>query len=395
MLAMLAFPVLCVGAGAGEDGNGALARLVRDLGAPDLSRREAAYREILAAGERDPEGVLACLPSDSDDHETREAVLRLRRDLANMVVRSQALREAGEDADLRAATMDLFASPSAGTVDRLVRGRDSDGRRAAARILSSFLRQEEVPDGVRAHAAGVLFGFGKDVAPEISRLVVDPHEDIQVAAVMTLCRLDPERLVPFLAGPDAALRGTVAELMVNWCKDRAVADDLAALLPDPDREVRRKAALVLSAVGPDAVLKELVRFANGSDPSVSQIALYVLGTSKDGSILTDLARIVSSPDSDEMTRLAAAHAMKDLVGGELAEGMGRVSGENPFFHPGFQFLDFHSLDEETRGWLLASEGVDARKRVVADQIAAATAWWERNKGKWLSPAPCGPSGDAR
>lgn len=88
------------------------------------------------------------------------------------------------------------------------------------------------------------------------------------------------------------------------------AGELERLLRDPDRGVRRRAALAAGRVGSSAVVPTLIELMNDAEPEVRQMVAFALGLIGDRLALERL--------------LAALHDSSSLVRARAAEALGRI-----------------------------------------------------------------------
>jgi cyclophilin family peptidyl-prolyl cis-trans isomerase/HEAT repeat protein len=96
--------------------------------------------------------------------------------------------------------------------------------------------------------------------------------------------------------------------------------DLERLIHDPDKGVRRRAALAAGRIGDPAVVPALVDLMNDSDPELRQMAAFGLGLIGDRQAvprlvasLKDVAAVVRARSAEALGRIGDARAAGDLV----------------------------------------------------------------------------------
>ena len=224
-------------------------------------------------------------------------------------------------------------------------------------VFEKFLTDD---DGhVRASAAiGLsLLGDAAAIRP-IKKLLSDPYEDVQEAAVIALSNLawgiDPEEVVRSLRHPDPAMRRNSARLLGAMgaaasvgalgfaLKDedvsvrRAVVEALSSMktdesvkylvlgLTDENAAIRASAALSLGSAGGEKALDPLFLLLSDPDDTVKVSAIRSLGMIGDSKATTPLVALLDDPNGFVVT--TAMESLGGIRGGEARDSLMRMLG---------------------------------------------------------------------
>lgn len=177
---------------AGEDP----AALAARLGSADFAEREAAYEALLAAAARDPEGVLAVLPSDPDDIEVRAACDRLREAVAREGMRRRLLAAVGEDPTARSAAEGFLRdSRNLSAYHALIQKIPESRMTGVATVLAPSLLSAEDPE-FRSRGIQLIAQTGPGAVLAIRPLLDDPSETVRSSAIHALAGLKDAASVP-------------------------------------------------------------------------------------------------------------------------------------------------------------------------------------------------------
>ena len=175
-------------------------------------------------------------------------------------------------------------------------------------VLEAQLKNE---DGhVRSIAARSISTLGNVKAVrKLMKLLTDPYEDVQEAAVYALGNLKrPEipGLVSLLKSEDHFLRRNIARLLGRIKAVDAVSD-LGFALKDEKVTVRKAVVEALSAIGTPEAVRYLTYAFTDEDPDIRISATLSLGTIGGAGILDSL--IILTADPDNFVRVSAARAL--------------------------------------------------------------------------------------
>lgn len=176
-------------------------------------------------------------------------------------------------------------------------------------VLEELLKND---DGhVRTRAALSISKLGDSKAkPELLKLLTDPYEDVQEAAVNALSNLqnslNTHELTDMLKSENHFLRRNAVRLLGKIKAEDAVAD-LGFALKDDKIMVRKAVVEALSSIGtPDAV-RYLTYSLTDEDPDIRISATLSLGVIGGEGILDSL--IILTADPDDFVRVSAAKAL--------------------------------------------------------------------------------------
>lgn len=174
--------------------------------------------------------------------------------------------------------------------EKLLSDRDGHVRALAAMGLS------------RIHDAGAI--------KSITRLLSDPYEDIQEAAVAALSELreglDVGEFVSFLRYDNPALRRNAA-LLLGKIGAAGAVNALGFVLKDADVSVRQAAVDALSSLKTEDAVKYLVLALTDENPHIRASAALSLGSLNSRNTLEPLILLLSDPDDG--VKVAAIRAV--------------------------------------------------------------------------------------
>ena len=186
------------------------------------------------------------------------------------------------------------------------------GEIASPVYYDKFVRLMQDDDGhVRSLAARSMARLDTaDSVPMLMRLLIDPYEDVQDAAVDALSalkqHLELKDLVAMLKSEYAVLRKNTARLLGRMGAVEAVAD-LGFALKDDKVAVRKAVVEALSHLGTDDAVRYLNYALTDEDPDIRISATLSLGAIGGAGILDSLAILVADPD--DFVRVSAAKAL--------------------------------------------------------------------------------------
>lgn len=198
-------------------------------------------------------------------------------------------------------------------------------------ILDGLLTND---DGhVRATAAISISKLGDPRSVEkLKRLLVDPYEDVQEAAVAALSNLeewlDPEQLAPFLRHTDTVLRRNTA-ILLGKIKASPAVKNLGFALKDENVRVRKAVVGALSSIGTEEAVRYLTYALTDESPDIRISAALSLGAIGGKDALESLT--ILCRDADNSVRVAAAKSLgmlKDLTAAGTLIGL--LSDRNGF-----------------------------------------------------------------
>jgi HEAT repeat protein len=175
-----------------------------------------------------------------------------------------------------------------------------------------FERSLSDTDGhVRASAAIGLSRLGNMKAiAVIKKLLADPYEDVQEAAVTALSNLragiDVDEFIGCLRHKDPVLRRNAAMLLGVLAATNSV-DALGYALKDDNVSVRQAVIEALSAIGTDESVKYLVQGLTDENPRIRASAALSLGSVSGENTLDPLFLLLS--DSDDAVRVSAIRSL--------------------------------------------------------------------------------------
>jgi HEAT repeat protein len=145
---------------------------------------------------------------------------------------------------------------------------------------------------------------------KLRRLLTDPYEDVQEAAVEALSNLgkflDPADLASSLRDSNAVMRRNIA-LLLGKIKAKETVEELGFALKDDDVRVRRAVVAALSEIGTENAVKYLSYALTDESPDIRISAALSLGAIGGCGVLESLA--ILSADPDNSVRVAAAKAL--------------------------------------------------------------------------------------
>lgn len=322
-------------------------KAVRSLGSPEIANREKAYRDLLERGVADPETVLPFLQPEKEDLEAQSACDRLRRAIPMEAAKRSALREAGEDAELRAWTLSLFEGDASLAISRFsqecvdvdainakrmpghfkrpktprrftwnraragkilmawILASDGDERRSGSSTIMNLDEPSLAPlflellqaRGCEEHASTWIFeNRTMELAPRIAELLKHSEGRVRRISVVTLWRLECrdailQRLDPLIQDKDPTVRSFIVEILnptaVNGVQPKPLLDKAAAV------------PLLIDRLLADDSTK------------VRRAAIGSLLNYRDRSVVPHLAKLL--PADDEYIRRKAAEAIGVLV----------------------------------------------------------------------------------
>ena len=144
----------------------------------------------------------------------------------------------------------------------------------------------------------------------LMRLLIDPYEDVQEAAVDALSmlneHLNPEDLLVMLKSEYAVLRRNTARLLGKIKAQQAVTD-LGFALKDEKIAVRKAVVEALSLIGTEEAVRYLTYALTDEDPDIRISATLSLGSIGGEGILDSLTILTADPDN--FVRVSAAKAI--------------------------------------------------------------------------------------
>ncbi len=150
-------------------------------------------------------------------------------------------------------------------------------------------------------------------AAKVRKLLVDPYEDVQEAAVGALANLPdaiPDgELVKMLKDESQVLRMNTARLL-GRLGSAALVDELGFALKDSQSRVRQAVVGALALIGTDDAVRYLTYALTDEDPSIRISAALSLGEIGGKGVLDSL--MILSADPDSVVRVAAAKALGAL-----------------------------------------------------------------------------------
>jgi len=175
-----------------------------------------------------------------------------------------------------------------------------------------FARLMQDDDGhVRSLAARSMARLDNaESVPMLMRLLIDPYEDVQDAAVDALSMLKPhlelKDLLAMLKSEYAVLRRNMARLLGRIRAMEAVPD-LGFALKDEKVAVRKAVVEALARIGTGEAVRYLKYALTDEDPDIRISATLSLGAVGGEGILDSLAILTSDPD--DFVRVSAAKAI--------------------------------------------------------------------------------------
>jgi HEAT repeat protein len=164
---------------------------------------------------------------------------------------------------------------------------------------------------VRSIAArGIARLNAAESVPELMRLLTDPYEDVQEAAVDALSVLRQhlylQELLRMLRSEDPVLRRNTARLLGKLTAAEAVKD-LGFALKDEKVSVRKAVVGALALMGTDEAMRYLTHALTDEDPDIRMSATLSLGAIGGEGTLDSLT--ILTADSDNFVRVSAAKAI--------------------------------------------------------------------------------------
>jgi HEAT repeat protein len=175
-----------------------------------------------------------------------------------------------------------------------------------------FARLMQDDDGhVRSLAARSMALLNNaESVPMLMRLLIDPYEDVQDAAVdalsMLKTHLELKELLSMLKSEYAVLRRNIARLLGRIQAVEAVTD-LGFALKDEKVAVRKAVVGALSLIGTEEAVRYLKYALTDEDPDIRISAILSLGSVGGEGILDSLAILTADPD--DFVRVSAAKAI--------------------------------------------------------------------------------------
>jgi len=149
--------------------------------------------------------------------------------------------------------------------------------------------------------------------------LADPEARVRRAAAEALVRQPtPSAVAPLsrvLGDPDAAVRAAAARALGSSVAPAAVVA-LLGRLDDNDAEVREAVATALARIGDRAAVVPLIGKIQDTRPNVRRSVAFALGALGDGRASSALTLLLR--DSDEVVRIAALKALGTLASGDAA-----------------------------------------------------------------------------
>jgi len=176
-------------------------------------------------------------------------------------------------------------------------------------VLEELLKND---DGhVRTIAALSISKLGDSKAkPELLKLLTDPYEDVQEAAVNALSNLkntlNTHELIDMLKSENHFRRRNAARLLGKIKAEAAVAD-LGFALKDEKIMVRKAVVEALSSIGTPEAVRYLTYSLTDEDPDIRISATLSLGTIGGEGTLDSL--LILTADPDNFVRVSAAKAL--------------------------------------------------------------------------------------
>jgi HEAT repeat protein len=167
---------------------------------------------------------------------------------------------------------------------------------------------------------------------KLKRLLVDPYEDVQEAAVEALSNirevLDPGQLLPSLGNADAVLRRNTA-LLLGKIKASAAVKDLGFALKDENVRVRKAVVEALSLIGTEEAVRYLTYALTDESADIRISSALSLGAIGGDDVLESLT--ILSRDADNSVRVAAAKSLGMLKDRSAVETLiGLLADRNGF-----------------------------------------------------------------
>jgi HEAT repeat protein/cyclophilin family peptidyl-prolyl cis-trans isomerase len=129
-------------------------------------------------------------------------------------------------------------------------------------------------------------------------------------------------LVPILLGPGGPTRIERLTRILTLEDQRALGPELERYLRDPDRGVRRRAALAAGRIGDPAAVPTLMDLMNDNEPEVRQMSAFALGLIGDK---TGVERLVASlKDPDAVVRGRSAESIGKIGDARAAADVARM-----------------------------------------------------------------------
>ena len=299
----------------------ALAATPEDDPATRAILREAFARALAA----EPPGKLAPLLADG----ARSAAARLE------LLRAAEGRLAEAPAESESVVAELLAgSPplrarylTLGPLAELARAGD---RAAATRVVEAVTHDPDWP--VRARAASLASGL-PDAATALAGAARDPEPRVREAALASLPATSPDAVKIGIEALDREgwwfVKAQAVAMLVNAPASRDVDDALGGAVHDPSVPVRGAAVVALAkrrAVPWRATVRERLDDA-GEDLEVRVAAARALGALCDSDAtdrLTELARVLSSPATDEEGQQLGFASLVGLAALQPADLRGRL-----------------------------------------------------------------------
>jgi len=176
-------------------------------------------------------------------------------------------------------------------------------------VLEELLEND---DGhVRAMAAYSISKLGnRKISEKLLKLLADPYEDVQEAAVNALSNLkntlNTAELAGMLKAENHLLRQNAARLLGKMEAEGAVAD-LGFALKDEKVIVRKAVVEALSSIGTPEAVRYLTYSLTDEDPDIRISATLSLGAIGGEGILDSL--LILTTDPDNFVRVSAAKAL--------------------------------------------------------------------------------------
>jgi HEAT repeat protein len=167
---------------------------------------------------------------------------------------------------------------------------------------------------------------------KLRRLLTDPYEDVQEAAVEALTNLkgflDPDNLASSLRDGNAVMRKNAALLLGN-IRASGTVEELGFALKDENVKVRKAVVAALSAIGSEEAVRYLSYALTDESPDIRISAALSLGAIGGGGVMESLA--ILSTDPDDSVRVAAAKALGMLGDADAVRTLtGLLSDRNGF-----------------------------------------------------------------
>lgn len=167
---------------------------------------------------------------------------------------------------------------------------------------------------------------------KLRKLLTDPYEDVQEAAVEALANLrdflDPADLAAYLRDANPVMRRNTA-LLLGKIKASGTVEGLGFALKDEDVRVRKAVVAALSAIGTENAARHLSYALTDESPDIRISAALSLGEIRGSGVLESLT--ILSTDPDNSVRVAAAKALGLLGDGNAVKTLtGLLSDRNGF-----------------------------------------------------------------